>query len=61
MTIIIILAFWPDKLFVSAVFGSVDITPQDLGKKNWDIRSVSENTLIRYEAGSHFILSFTIK
>ena len=29
-----------------------------LGKQNWDIRSVSENNLIRYEAGRHFYFEF---
>ena len=32
-----------------------------VGKQNCDIRSVPVNTVIRHEAGSHFILDFTIK
>ena len=30
-------------------------------KQNWDIRSVSENTIIRHETGIYFILNFTIE
>ena len=32
-----------------------------VGKQNCDIRSVPVNTVIRHDAGSHFILDFTIK
>ena len=48
-------------LYVYSSLGIVENKNLALGKQNWGIRSVSENTLIRHEAVSHFIFRFTIK